>query len=203
MPEIQQSSAPTRSRRRAFALGIPLVVGALALAMGWALSATVPAAALPERTAAGQVATTPRVALVLAPVTAPAPVQPPPPAPAPAPAPIAGPTWSISIATVGLQAEIDACQWVRMDFTDEVPLPVVAAHNFCGGGIVLDMQDGDTVALSGTGLDGLYVVSGSKDATADDDATDAIAGLSGDVVLQTCYWANDGSERLVALTRVG
>jgi hypothetical protein len=110
--------------------------------------------------------------------------------------------WSIAIATVGLQAEIDACQWVRMDFTSDVPVPIVAAHNFCGGGIVLEMVPGQTVALSGTGLDGTYLVVGSKDAWADEDAVDAIAGLSGDVILQTCYWEDDGHLILVALQRI-
>ena len=124
-------------------------------------------------------------------------------APAPAPAPAAAPaSWSISIGAVGLQAELDQCQWVRMDFSSAVPLPVVGAHNYCGGDIVLSMSVGETVTLSGTGLDGTYVVTGSRDAWTDSPAADAIAGMGGDVILQTCYWANDGSERLVSLQRI-
>jgi len=115
----------------------------------------------------------------------------------------AGPDWTIPIGAIGLQAEVDSCIWVRMDFSSAVPLPIVGAHNFCGGGIVLEMLPGQTVALSGAGLDGTYVVGEERDARADDYAEDAIAGMTGDVVLQTCHWADDGTLRLVALTRVG
>ena len=113
----------------------------------------------------------------------------------------AAPDWSIPIGAIGLQAEVDSCIWVRMDFSSAVPLPIVGAHNFCGGGIVLEMTTGQTVALSGAGLDGTYVVGEQRDARADDYAEDAIAGMTGDVVLQTCHWADDGTLRLVALTR--
>jgi hypothetical protein len=113
------------------------------------------------------------------------------------------PDWSIGITAIGLQAEVDACQWVRMDFSSAVTIPVVAAHNFCGGGIVLEMQLGQTVAVSGAGLDGDYVVVATKDAWADQDAADAISGLSADVIVQTCYWENDGHLLLVALQRKG
>ena len=193
-PTSPSLSAPIAARPRRYLLGItiPLLAGAIALAAGWALLDASTAQAAPTAMRAAS-ASHPFVQLkTLAlhdqPVIAPAP-------------PV--PTWSISIATVGMQAEIDACQWVRMDFTAEVVLPVVAAHNFCGGGIVLDMQGGDTVALAGTGLDGLYVVVAAQDAWADSDAADAISGLAGDVVLQTCYWTDDGQERLVGLQKVG
>lgn len=134
------------------------------------------------------------------------------PAPAAVPAPAALPelptlapstAWSIDITAFGWQDELDACQWVYMDMVAEVTIPIVAAHNSCGGGIVLDMSAGDTVTLAGEGLDGTYVVTTDKLAWAGQEAVDAIAGLSADVILQTCYWANDGSERLIALTRIG
>ena len=122
---------------------------------------------------------------------------------APAPVVPAGPDWSISIGAIGLQAEVDQCIWVRMDFSAAVTIPIVGAHNFCGGGIVLEMTPGQTVSLSGAGLDGSYVVADGRDAWADADAADAIAGMSGDVILQTCYWDDNGTLRLVALHRVG
>jgi len=118
-------------------------------------------------------------------------------------APVAVPSWQVGITSFGWQAELDACQWVLMDLVDSVPLPIVAAHNYCGGGIVLEMQYGDTVTLSGYGLDGVYVVTGDRQASTGMDAATAISGMGGDVILQTCYWENDGSERLVSLQRVG
>ena len=110
-----------------------------------------------------------------------------------------GSTWSITIGATGYQTEIDQCQWVRMELGASAP--IVGAHNYCGGGIVLDMQLGDTVTLTGTGLGGTYRVTDSRDAHAGDHADAATAGLVADVILQTCYFTPDGRERLVALTR--
>lgn len=117
-------------------------------------------------------------------------------------APVAA-SWSIGIGAFGWQAELDACQWVLLDLVSSVPLPIVAAHNYCGGGIVLEMQPGDTVTLSGYGYDGTYVVTGSRDAWTGADAASAVAGMDGEVVLQTCYWNDDGTERLVSLRLIG
>jgi hypothetical protein len=115
-------------------------------------------------------------------------------------APVAS-SWSIGVSAFGWQAELDACQWVLLDMVASVPLPIVAAHNYCGGGIVLEMEPGDTVSLSGYGFDGTYVVTGSRDAWTGGDAASAVAGMDGEVVLQTCYWNDDGTERLVSLRR--
>lgn len=211
-----------RARKRAAALRLilPLFSAALALAALWSL--------LPLPAAAPQAATTPpRISVqtelgsgfelpTLA-MPAPAPVTP---APAPAAAapvdqpvdePVAVPvaetaavpaSWSIGISAFGWQNELDACQWVLMDMAAEVPLPIVGAHNYCGGGIVLEMQVGDTVTLGGYGYDGTYVVTGDRDASAGGSAAEAVSGMDADVVLQTCYWDDDGTERLVSLRRV-
>lgn len=109
--------------------------------------------------------------------------------------------WAISIDTTGYQAEIDECLWVRMDLG--AAAPIVGAHNYCGGGIVLEMQLGHTVDLVGTGLDGSYVVTESRDARGGDPAAAATAGMTASVILQTCYWIDDGSVRLLGLQRVG
>lgn len=178
------SAAENRAPRRFLLALMPIVAASLLLGVGWADLEAAPATAGDSRMLDAETHPVPR--LVFREVAHPV-----------------KPDWSISIATVGLQAEIDQCEWVRMDFTSDVPLPIVAAHNFCGGGIVLEMQPGQTVAISGTGLDGNYVVVGSKDAWADEDAADAISGLSGDLVLQTCYWEDNGHLILVALSRVG
>lgn len=121
--------------------------------------------------------------------------------PTPTPTPTVDPqgarSWTIAIDTTGYQAEIDQCLWVRMDLG--VAAPIVGAHNYCGGSVVLDMAIGDTVVLSGTGLDGTYRVAEERLANAGDNAAEATEGLSAAVILQTCFWVNDGSERLIAL----
>ena len=107
------------------------------------------------------------------------------------------PLYSIAIDTTGYQAELDACDWVRMDLA--AAAPIVGAHNYCGGDIVLGMQAGDTVVLSGQGLDGTYVVTEIRDAVAGGSASRATAGMAVAAILQTCYWGVGDAVRLVGL----
>lgn len=107
------------------------------------------------------------------------------------------PIHAIAIDTTGYQAELDACDWVRMDLS--AAAPIVGAHNYCGGDIVLGMQPGDTVVLSGEGLDGTYVVTEIRDAVAGDSASAATAGMNVAAILQTCYWGDGDAVRLVGL----
>jgi len=109
-------------------------------------------------------------------------------------------SWTISIDTRGYQQEIDECLWVRMDLGGHAP--IVGAHNYCGGRVVLEMDLGDVVTLAGTELDGTYLVSDARDARAGDIAETAIEGMAGHVILQTCYWGNGSDVRLVGLTLV-
>ena len=107
-------------------------------------------------------------------------------------------SWAIAVDTTGYQAEIDECLWVRMDLGGQAP--IVGAHNYCGGSVVLEMEFGDVVTMTGTGLDGRYLVSDARDARAGDIAAAAIKGMVGSLILQTCYWSDDGTVRLVGLT---
>ncbi|MFC6355167.1 hypothetical protein [Luethyella okanaganae] len=105
-------------------------------------------------------------------------------------------SFEIPVTATGYQTEIDQCQWVRMDIG--AVAPIVGAHTSCGGEIVLDMQAGDRVFLTGNGVDGGYEVAMSRDAHAGDDAATATAGLSAVVILQSCYRDRD-AVRLVGL----
>lgn len=117
--------------------------------------------------------------------------------PSVAPAPADDGPWRIAIDTSGYQAELDACLWVRMDLG--AVAPIVGAHTSCGGSVILEMATGDPVVLTGTGLDGAYLVADSRDAEVGAVAATATAGLTADVILQTCYPGADGRVRLVAL----
>jgi hypothetical protein len=120
--------------------------------------------------------------------------------PAIAPVAVADTGWRIAIDTSGYQAELDQCLWVRMDLG--AIAPIVGAHRSCGGGaIVLQMQPGEAVALSGVSLDGGYVVAETRDAHVGDAAVTATEGMIADVILQTCYEGAGGRVRLVALLR--
>jgi hypothetical protein len=135
----------------------------------------------------------------------------PPPAPTPTPSlrpaltPTRAPTstiarqtaYAIAIAVTGYQIELNACQWVRMNLADT--LPIVGAHTHCGGILVLRLQLGDTVTLSGQGLDGTYRVADALDAKAGDNSASATAGMTATVILQSCYLGGGGRVRLVGL----
>jgi hypothetical protein len=130
------------------------------------------------------------------------------PAPAPNPAPSAPPAeptaqpaapYSITITATGYQTQVDQCQWVRMDLG--AAAPIVGAHTSCGGAIVLTMKPGQQVDLTGQGLTGQYIVTGSRNVHAGQNAATATSGMTADVLLQTCYYTGDGSELLIALTR--
>lgn len=183
---------------------IATVTVSVALAVGltaWAGAAPAPPVAPPASAVADapvepSPSPTPSVAPTALPAPPAAPPEPPPPLPTTGTS-----EWAIMIDTAGYQAEIDRCLWVRMDLG--IPAPIVGAHNSCGGGIVLEMTIGDTVTLSGTELDGVYTVSAARDARAGDSAVTATAGLDADVILQTCYWENDGRVLLLALVRAG
>ncbi len=106
---------------------------------------------------------------------------------------------NIDVDTRGFQDELDRCLWVRMDVGASAP--IVGAHNFCEGDVVLGLTVGDLVSIGGTDLDGDYQVTGDRTAHAGDDAATATSGLTADLLLQTCYW-DDSGLRLVALRRV-
>lgn len=125
----------------------------------------------------------------------------------PAPTPSQTPTpngqtyreYTIAIDAEGFQDEIDRCLWVRMDIG--AAAPIVGAHNHCGGSIVLDMNPGDVITLTGFGLDGRYLVMESRDARPGDNAAEATAGMISAVILQTCYW-NNTDVRLLGMLRI-
>ena len=186
----------------AAALGVSGVVAIGAVtAQPAAATAATTAATVPVDSAAAVTST-----LALAPAPAPAP-----PAPIPVPtqsiAPALTPTptstaarqtaYAIAIAATGYQIELNACQWVRMNLADT--LPIVGAHTHCGGILVLRLQLGDTVTLSGQGLDGAYRVADALDAKAGDNSASATAGMTATVILQSCYLGGGGRVRLVGL----
>ena len=197
---------------RARKLALPIAVSALALAISWAAVAAPPAPTELRALVAPPRVSDPHDFVPASVEAALSTLAPPVVEPvaatleeavdaAPA-APVAS-SWQIGVTAFGWQAELDACQWVLMDMVAEVTIPIVAAHNYCGGGIVLEMQVGDTVTLGGYGVDGVYVVTGDRQAWSGSDAASAISGMDGDIILQTCYWDDDGTERLVSLQRVG
>jgi hypothetical protein len=208
------------ARRRATAVGTAIVLGVGSLvAVAWAVpsvAAPIADVVVEAAPAAPPVPVAPAApvepAVEAAAPTPPAPIDAAAPAtipqgaadaspPAVAPAPVqAGPaSYDLHVDVSGYQVELDRCLWVRMDVG--AVSPIVGAHNNCGGDVILAMNPGDVVTLTGEGVDGTYVVGTSRDAHKGDDAATATAGMPATVILQTCYWEGTGV-RLVPLLPV-
>ncbi|MDN4477536.1 hypothetical protein QQX10_08025 [Demequina sp. SYSU T00039] len=106
-----------------------------------------------------------------------------------------GSDYSFGVHQAGHQAALDRCTgWVWEDFGGYGR--VVSAHNHCGGAVVLGLQVGDTVHLTGYGA-GDYVVTRLKTVPKGAPAT----VLEGRLWMQTCTWDNV-TMRIAELTRV-
>jgi len=105
--------------------------------------------------------------------------------------------WSTFIANTGGQEAVDLCAGGLTDMTALVGLDhqrYYPIHNQCGGEPILRLQVGDDVFIAGLGK---FVVSGYRVVNRGD-TTDALDGLGGSVLVQTCY--DVGPEmRVVAL----
>lgn len=81
-------------------------------------------------------------------------------------------------------------------------VPVTAAaHNNCGGDVVLNWDTGQRVYIQGQGLDGLYQVVEARAVNKTWGNTDDLVGLRGDLALQTCFYGVN-QMRFVGLERV-
>lgn len=107
----------------------------------------------------------------------------------------AGDGYSFAVNQAGHQAALDRCSgWVWEDFGGYGR--VVSAHNHCGGAVVLGMNVGDTVTLSGYGK-GAYQVTQIKRVPKGAPAT----VLEGRLWMQTCFYDNT-TMRLVGLSKI-
>lgn len=110
----------------------------------------------------------------------------------------------VTLGDPGGQAELDACtgEFVEMvEYAEFHPglQPTYSAHNGCGGDVLLPWELGQEVDITGTdGQTRRYVVTDER-VTAQVGVTTAdIAGMDGELLLQTCFWVADDM-RFVAL----
>lgn len=120
--------------------------------------------------------------------------------------PVAGPALpTVRLGELGPETLLDVCdgRFPELEqYRVEAALqPVYAAHNNCGGDIILTWSTGQHVTVIGQdGQDGTYVVSDSRDVAKHGSTTSDVLGLNGDLLLQSCYWGQD-TMRFVALTQ--
>ena len=122
-----------------------------------------------------------------------------------------GPVRSVALGVAGGEAELDRCDgtFTRMvDYTapeTDIP-PVWAAHNNCGGDVLLSWELGDRLTLTGPGASGasgqVFEVVEVRHAPRDGADLTALDGMSGDLIVQTCYYRPDTRMRFLALEPV-
>lgn len=114
--------------------------------------------------------------------------------------------WTVRVSGSGGGLTVDRCSGgftLMSDYAVDgrVP-PVVAAHNNCGGALVLGLRVGDRVRVVGGGeLAGLYRVVGDRVLGAVGASTGGLVGVEGELLVQSCFWVGDRI-RFVGLERV-
>jgi hypothetical protein len=102
--------------------------------------------------------------------------------------------YKFHVPLTGHQGAIDRCDgFVWEDFGSRGN--TVSAHNYCGGAVILKLDVGDTVRLTGYG-EGTYTVTRIKSVPKGSSSS----VLDGKLWMQTCYF-NKSDIRLVQLTK--
>ena len=73
---------------------------------------------------------------------------------------------------------------------DGVP-ETAAAHNNCGGDVLLPWDEGQKINIEGDGVDGLYEIIDIRYTPKIWATTEDLIGLQGDLALQTCFYGED------------
>jgi hypothetical protein len=108
----------------------------------------------------------------------------------------------LRIGAEGGTAELDLCDGTFTEMVgyraDDV-LPLYAAHNICGGGIILGWPLGQHVRVSGS--DAIYEVVEER-YTPKGSPADVLAGMAGELMVQTCVFG-ENRMRIISLAVVG
>lgn len=106
---------------------------------------------------------------------------------------------TVRLSGPGGMRQVDACDGSFVEMSSyELPglQQVFAAHNNCKGDVILPWKTGQKVRVAGHGM---WVVSDTRDLNKTWSRTDELLGMTGDIILQTCYWGRDVM-KFVALT---
>lgn len=110
----------------------------------------------------------------------------------------------VTLGVVGGQAELDLCDgtFTHTDLYGTTQPPVWAAHNNCGGDVILPWETGQEIAVSLNGTVTTYRVVETRDTPKKGATTADLAGIGGELLLQTCYYG-ENRMKFLALSPVG
>lgn len=109
-------------------------------------------------------------------------------------APAAMPTTAaVTLGVTGGQVELDRCDgtFTHTDLYGTTQPPVWAAHNNCGGDVILPWETGQEIAVTLDGVVTTYRVVETRDTPKKGATTADLAGIGGELLLQTCYYGQN------------
>ncbi|WP_157749875.1 hypothetical protein [Microbacterium sp. TPU 3598] len=100
---------------------------------------------------------------------------------------------AVTLGVVGGQAELDRCDgtFTHTDLYGTTQPPVWAAHNNCGGDVILPWEIGQEIAVTINGVSTTYRVVETRDTPKKGATTADLAGIGGELLLQTCYYGEN------------
>lgn len=111
---------------------------------------------------------------------------------------------TLSLGELGSEALLDVCATgvfpeLESYRTQAGLQPVFAAHNNCGGDVILPLQVGQRVSIvDQAGTASTYQVTELRDVDKHTATTEGVVGMTGALLLQTCHWG-EPVMRFVAL----
>ncbi|PPF74911.1 hypothetical protein [Pseudoclavibacter sp. Z016] len=110
----------------------------------------------------------------------------------------------LRLGVLGPESLMDVCDGtfpqLEQYATDPALQPMYAAHNGCGGDVILPLDLGDAVTVAAAdGSSSQYEVTDLRDVAKHGSTTNDAHGMTGAIVLQTCHWG-EPLMRLTALT---
>ncbi|MGI6878294.1 hypothetical protein [Microbacterium sp. gxy059] len=99
---------------------------------------------------------------------------------------------TVRLGVEGDRAELDWCDgsFITMRSYEREGVPTTAAaHNNCGGDVLLSWDEGQKVGIEGT--DDVYEVVDIRYTSKIWSSTDDLVGLQGDLALQSCFYGED------------
>lgn len=101
---------------------------------------------------------------------------------------------SVSLGATGGEAELKRCDGTFTHLTAYgagLATPVWAAHNNCGGDVVLSWVIGQQVTVTTGDTSATYVVVDARETSKTKGKTEDLIGMTGLLLLQTCYYGED------------
>lgn len=114
---------------------------------------------------------------------------------------------SAQLGASGGKGELNRCDGTfteMLSYEREGVPPVWAAHNNCGGDVILPLKIGDEINLVSGDTTTLYRVVDIRETPKEWASTEALIGLEGELSLQTCFYGgSDVPMKFVGLEPVG